>query len=401
MTTMSSAKHQEAPLSFDAEAEERAIAAAQGLKTMLRERTQRHHELGELTPEVVDKIVEYDLHNLAVPKRWHGNSLSSVGLARVSAEIAKGCPSTAWCVSITNSVAWLASQVKDSMQKAVFENGTPLLTSPQNGMGSVKEVEGGYLLTGRWSYGSNCHHASYALLQGILNEEIPVMCLVGVDSVTRVNTWDVVGMRGSGSDTLVAESVFVPVEHACKMAGVTSMEQFSYEREATDYWVTFPLLRAKALGILVGAAEALLEVVAAAGNKPLLYSIYDQKQLSASYRAYLGEVAAKIRSARIIMDSSNALNDAAALAGRAMDNDERHHVRAEVALAIKLLGEACHTLMDLAGSSGFSESNLAQRYWLDFNVGCRHVIFNSYVSFEAYGDFELGRDLTVMDSLFV
>ncbi|QFU77193.1 hypothetical protein EY643_16860 [Halioglobus maricola] len=401
MTASANTKIARRALSFSAEGEAKAIRAAKALRPLLQKNAQIHHQIGEMTEEVVDAITNAGLHNLAVPSRWDGERLSSVALARVSAEIARGCPSTAWSVSITNSCAWMASQMKDSMQEAVFANGTPMLTSPQNGFGTLEVVEGGYLLTGRWSYGSNSHHAEYALLTGILEETQPVQCLVSINDVTRLDTWDVVGMRGSGSDTLVADKVFVPLEYACKMAAVVSAEGFSYEMEASDYWVVFPLLRAKALGVLVGTVEGLLDAVAAGANKPVVYTNYTARQDSGAFRAYIGEAATKIRTARTMMDSVNDVNDQSALKARHLSVDEAQHIRAEVALVIKLLSEASTTLMDLAGSSGFSESNMAQRYWLDFNVGSRHVVFNPYISFEAYGDHVLGRELSVLDELAV
>lgn len=79
-------------------------------------------------------------------------------------------------------------------------------------------------------------------------------------------------MRGSGSDTLVAENVFVPEHLACKMAGIISAEPHTYERESSDYWIPFPLLRAKALGVLVGCVEGLLETVTASTAKPIVFS---------------------------------------------------------------------------------------------------------------------------------
>ena len=112
----------------------------------------------------------------------------------------------------------------------------------------------------------------------------------------------------------------------------------------------------------------------------MLYSVFQQKQDAASYRALLGDAAGKIRAARTIMDSSNTANDRAALARRALTPDERLDNRVETAAAIRLLNEASSTLMDMAGSSGFAESSLAQQYWRDFNVGSRHVIFNAYFS---------------------
>jgi alkylation response protein AidB-like acyl-CoA dehydrogenase len=388
-------------LCFNEAAEKKLIEAAQKIRPLLRKSLPLHEQNGRLTDEVVNSMCEAGLHNMSVPARWKGLNLSSAAMARVAAEIAKGCPSAAWSFSITNSVAWLATQMPDKMQEAVFGNGTPLLTSPQNGAGTITETNGGYLLNGKWAYASNCHHASLALLQGTSAEGQPYLTVAKMSDVKIVNTWKVVGMRGSGSDTIVAENVFIPKDLCCLMQGIGSAEGYSYVKEASDYWVGFPLLRAKAAGILVGAVEGLLEVVAESSERPVIYSSFAKKRDSASFRFLIGEAAAKIRSARTIIDKCNNDNDAAALAARAMSLEERMHSRVEIAAAIKLLNEASSSLMDLAGSSGFAETNLAQQYWRDFNVGSRHVIFNPYVSNEAYGATVLGVAQEILHEMFV
>lgn len=388
-------------LSFNETGEARLIAAAKEIRPLLTENAQTHARIGEMTEEVVDAIIKAGFHNMAVPQRWSGEHLSAKAMSRISAELAKGCPSAAWTITITNSCVLVGSQMTDNMQRTLFANGTPMMAASIAGMGSLKAVDGGYLLSGRWDYCTNCHHARYVLMQGIYEETQPVMCLIPIEDLTRLDNWDMVGMRGTGSDSLVAENVFVPTELSARINGFEVEGGFSFEKEASDYWVLFPLLRAKAVGVLVGTVEGLLEAVAATASRPVVYSNYKQKQDSSAFRACLGETAAKISSARTIMDSANDLLDQSAVETRSLRREEALQVRAEVGLAIKLLGEAAHTLMDLAGSSGFSESKLAQRYWLDFNVGARHAIFNPYVSFEAYGDYTLGRELAVMNEAFL
>ncbi len=388
-------------LAFNNSIEEQLIDSARQIRPLLRKNLHLHDQQGRLTAEVVKALCDAGFHNMSVPARWKGLNLSAAAMARVAAEIAKGCPSAAWCFSITNSVAWLVSQMPDTMQQAVFGNGTPMLTSPQNGAGTIVEVEGGFLLTGKWTYASNCRHASLALLQAVSADGLPHLTIVKIGDVTIENTWKVAGMRGTGSDTIVANNVFVPKDHCCLMQGIGSAEGYSYAKEASDYWVGFPLLRSKAMGILVGAVEGQLEAVVESSGRPVIYSSFSKKQDSASYRLLIGDAAAKIRSARTIMNNSNGANDAAALAARTLTAEERMDSRVEMAAAIKLLNEASSTLMDLAGSSGFSETNLAQHYWRDFNVGSRHVIFNAYVSNEAYGATVLGCEQQVLPEMFL
>lgn len=388
-------------LSFNDAGEARLIAAARELRPLLAQNAQQHHRMGEMTKEVVDAVIQAGFHKMSVPRRWKGEHLSAKSMSRVSAELAKGCPSAAWALTISNSCVLAGSLMPDSMQKTLFAHGTPMMAASISGMGALQAVDGGYLLSGRWDYCTNCHHAQYALMMGVYEQTQPITSLVSIDDLDRLDNWDVVGMRGTGSDTLVADNVFVPTELSARMRGVEPEESFSYEKEASDYWVLFPLVRAKAVGVLVGTVEGQLEAVAAAASRPAMYSNYQQKQDSAAFRACIGETAAKIGTARTVMDSANETLDRSALEARRLSRDEALRVRGQVALAIKLLAEASNTLMDLAGSSGFSESQLAQRYWLDFNVGARHAIFNPYVSFEAYGDSVLGRELSVMDEVWL
>ena len=376
--------------------EQQLIEAARELRPLLRRNIPQHEKQGKLTDEVLAAVCAAGFHKMAVPARWNGLHLSSAAMARVGAEIARGCPSTAWALSITNSVAWLVSQMPDSMQELAFGQGIPLLTGPQNGAGTLEPVEGGYLFSGKWSYGTNCRHAELAMLQGVSTDGVPHLCLVRMSDVSILDTWKVAGMRGTGSDTVVADKVFVPKAHCCRMQGIGSAEEYSYAKEPGDYWIGFPLLRSKAVGILVGAVEGQLEAVVDSSARPVLYSAFGQKQECASYRALLGEAGARIRAARTIMDSSNNANDAAALERRSLSAEERLNSRVETAAAIRLLNEASSALMDLAGSSGFAESSLAQQYWRDFNVGSRHVIFNSYVSNEAFGATVLGHAQAIL-----
>lgn len=399
-TTSNSSQTETTQFSFNDAGEAKLIAAARELRPLLVENTQKHAEIGEMTQEVVDAVVKAGFHKMAVPTRWNGEHLSAKSMARIAAELAKGCASAAWAITITNSCVLVGSQQTDKMQQTLFANGTPLMAASIAGMGSIEKTEGGYLLSGRWDYCTNCHHAQYMLLRGIDGPDM-IHCVVPTSDLTRLDNWDMVGMRGTGSESMTAEEVFVPTELTAKLDGFGVEGGFSYQKEASDNWRMFPLVRAKALGVLVGAVEAQLEDVVAGSTRPAVYSNFEQKQDSGAFRGIIGDVASKISVARTVMDAVNDVVDHAALEARDLSHNEALKIRAEASYSIKMLSEASNTLMDLAGSGAFSESKLAQRYWLDFNVGARHAIFNPYTSFEAYGDHVLGRELTVMDAVWL
>jgi alkylation response protein AidB-like acyl-CoA dehydrogenase len=168
-------------------------------------------------------------------------------------------------------------------------------------------------------------------------------------------------------------------------------------RVASDYWVNYPILRAKALGVLVGCAEGLLEVATAKSGSPILYSVYAKKSDSSSYHASIGEAATQIKAAKRLVEDSCRRIDAVAAEGRVQSIDERTEARGEGALVIRLLHDAIERLMDLGGSSGFSTTAPAQRYWRDFATGSRHVIFNSAISYEQAGRHLLGIEPGIVE----
>jgi len=337
---------------------------------------------------------------MAGPARVDGLAQSSRSMAAVAAELAKGCPSTAWVYTIYNSCLWFASKLPARIQEQIFADGVPLICSPQNGIGHLVPDGDGFLLTGRWAYATGSHHAAWTMVPALSPEQMPMLAVMPMADVQIEDTWHVAGMKGTGSDTVVADSVKVPSRMIAAFSDIAVSPPATVDesvRVASDYWVNYPILRAKALGVLVGCAEGLLEVATAKSGSPILYSVYAKKSDSSSYHASIGEAATQIKAAKRLVEDSCRRIDAVAAEGRVQSIDERTEARGEGALVIRLLHDAIERLMDLGGSSGFSTTAPAQRYWRDFATGSRHVIFNSAISYEQAGRHLLGIEPGIVE----
>jgi alkylation response protein AidB-like acyl-CoA dehydrogenase len=385
---------------FDEAAGQRLLAEAAQLRPLLERDADRAEETGELTQEVVDALSAAGLFSMAAPRRIGGLAQSSQSMAKVAAELAKGCPSTAWVYTIYNSCLWFASKLPTALQSKIFSDGIVRICSPQNGMGQLVEDGDGYTLTGRWSYATGSHHAAVTMVPVLSPDQQPMLAVMPMTDVEIDYTWHVAGMKGTGSDTVVANAVRVPASNLAPFSDIVETPPVTIDAaalEPCDFWVNYPILRAKALGVLVGCAEGLLEVVAGKSGAPIIYSSYAHKSDSAAYHAAIGEAATQIRGARRLVESSCARIDNAARDRRVLSVEERAEARGEGALIINVLTTAVERLMDLGGSSGFGTTAPAQRFWRDFSIASRHVIFNAQISYETVGRRVLGIEPGIVE----
>jgi alkylation response protein AidB-like acyl-CoA dehydrogenase len=316
-------------------------------------------------------------------------------MTRVVAELAKGCPATAWVVANMNSSVWILTVLSDEMQEEVFAEGAPPVCSVGSPPGKARAVDGGYVVNGRWPYASGSHHSTWAhfpvMTEGASGP--PALVAVPTAELEIDPTWRVAGMKGTGSDTLVAKDVFV---RACRFHSLvqslgTHPPGKRHVGEASDHWPALPLLRSLSLGVLVGAAEGLLEDVSTnTSDRSLKHTSYQRKKDSPVFQAGIGAAAARIQAARMIMDATTRAMDEAAVARRKMEPSERAAHRGQSALAVEMLTAAVDRLMSLAGSGSFAEASDAQRYWRDFNIGARHAGLLSDIGYEVFGRSLLG-----------
>jgi len=258
-------------------------------------------------------------------------------------------------------------------------------------------VEGGYIVeSGRWPYASGSHHAEIfhapIRIEGI--KGAAPLAIFPMSDLKIEHTWKVAGMKATGSDTVVAENVFVPTHRVpfFEKPFDYGSDTRKHVGELSDFWTALPLMRTKSLGVLVGAAQGLLDYLCEdLKEKPLLFTDYRRRGDSQVFLAQVGRAAAKIQAVRSMMDQMTRAIDAAALTKRDMTPEDRAINRGQMALAVDLLTEAIEVLMNSAGSSAYLEANNAQRFWRDFSIAARHVSIVPDPGYEVYGRSVLGE----------
>lgn len=365
------------------------IEGARALRPLLERFAAQNEASGRVADEVIKAVGATGAFSMAVPRRWGGLGASSRTMALYCAEIGKGCPSTAWVVSILNSTAWIGSKTSEPMQRKIFGNEIGKICGPQVGGGKLVQHGGQHLVTGKWTYASACYHADWGLVPATGEDGEVKLVLLPMRDVKIEHSWDVSGMRGTGSETLVAADVRVGSDQFCNKSVLGEITQGG--SEPSDFWQSIPVLRAKALGVLVGTVQGLFDCVVRGKDKPYIYVTgYPRRCDSPVYQAAVGEIACKIAAAQLLLEETTGLADQAAENQRQLDMVERSMIGAKAGLVTELLSHCTDRLMDLSGSSGFADVNAAQRYWRDYHMGSRHIIFNRDLAYEVLGQRLLG-----------
>jgi len=351
------------------------------------------------TPAVDAALKENGLLSMMLPQRWGGAGLSLTGFSQVQIELAKGDPSISWVVQIVNGTSWVASLTSDKTQETLFGDGPKAVCGAYNPPGKARKVDGGYIVNGAWPYTSGSRQSEWAqcgvMLEGTDGPVVPGINMVYIpfSQIEMRDTWYMTGMQGTGSDTSVAKDVFVP-DHLM----VTMDKPFGHVEPNKRHWgapsdnlPVVPVVRATGLAQLLGAAEAMLEIVEAESTKkPLVTTTYKNRAESGAVLHELGEVAAQLDTARLLLFSATGFLDQVSLTGAKLTDAERARHKAQCAQIVQLIHSSIESLMFISGSSAFSLNNPLSRYWRDIHVGLRHVTNIPLISYEIYGRNRLG-----------
>ncbi|WP_433287472.1 acyl-CoA dehydrogenase family protein [Pseudonocardia sp. CA-142604] len=367
------------------------LDAVRAIAPVLRDNADRAECESRLTAEAAEALRAAGLFRLGVPRAVGGAEADLATCIAVVSEVAVACPSSAWVVALSYGIQHIAASFGDTVRREVWGDGPDVaMCGSFTGLGlTATRTEGGQIVSGRWASSSGCYQAGWSAIgMPILDEnDVPIdqaLAIVPRDSLSIEDTWDMVGMRGTGSHTLVGERVFVPDHRIRRFADVADGASRAGE---PLYRIPTGALSLALAAPLHGIARAVfaqtMELVD--GGKPLAMSIYTRLADSPSVQATLADAMNLIDSAWLHMSRSAAFVGAAAAAGQQPDMVERTRVRMDAAYACRCLSDAVQLLLTVSGASSLSRAKVIQRYWRDLETAARHPALNGGLSREMYG----------------
>ncbi len=379
-----------------------ALRRARELVPRLRQRAAQA-EMGRNMPaETISDLHASGLLRSLQPRRWGGMEFDFIAYVDFPLELARGCPSTAWNLGNLQVHHWMLAMYDERAQEEVWGRDPAAMIAsgiayPQ---GRARKVEGGFEVSGRWNFSSCVNVSDWNMLAVTVREGERVtghrMCLLHKSQYEVVDDWRVLGMRATGSMTVVAKDVFVPEYKALDMHEARGGDRFpgALTNPNPCYRVPLSALGGHGIGACaVGNAQAALE-----------HSIASVKERSTSYtgtkmrdfqtvQLRIGAAGAKIEMARLIL--RNDCRDGQEIANRNViaDTETKLRFKRNLALAVSLATEAVDLLHAMAGANGIYEAYPLERIFRDAHSLAGHISFSFDTQASTWGFVALGGEV--------
>jgi alkylation response protein AidB-like acyl-CoA dehydrogenase len=382
------------------------IERARALRPMLQERaaqTEADRRVGDETTEI---LVEAGLYRLGQPRRFGGYEYGPSALLRLGFELGRGCGSTGWCAMIANVNAWLASYWPVEAQQEIWgDNADHLVTGTFVPTGKCTATDGGYLVSGRWPFASNCDNSDWMFVSALLPEVEGQPPSVGWFMVPRddlgidQDSWHVAGMQGTGSKTLFADDpIFVPAHRVIRFAdverGTTPGRNIAGNVMAGFNFATMGAVTLVAP--LLGTAQAALDWYSEAMRAKMKASLKPGAAISVAQslqaQARAGEAQVKIDAALTLLLADLAPLEARVRAGEDLDVADRIRIRRDIGFAARAAADAVNLLFEGAGAASAALDSPIQRYWRDINAAARHASLDVHAIYAVVGQQCFGLD---------
>lgn len=369
------------------------VERARKLVPALRQRAERAEADRRVPRESIEEIVGAGLARVLQPKRFGGLELGHTAAFDVAVEIGSGCGSTGWITGLLNIHDWWLATFEEEAQHDVWRD------SPDQNIaamvyptGKAKPVDGGFRLSGRWGWVSGVDHSHWVIIAGlVVPDDGPphaLYFLLPRADYKIVDTWRNVGLRGTGSNDVIVDDVFVPAHRTLSTDdsrdGITPGGKLYGSRTYNVPMITTSphALAAPALGIARAAWNDWLQWTSSRTTIGSGESVAEH----ATTQIRLAEVEAEIDAAELLIRRNLAVLEGDVEIDMAL----RARSYAGYAFAIQSLKHAVEALVSASGARGMIETNALQRYWRDIHAAAAHTAFSLELSGQLRGRALLG-----------
>jgi alkylation response protein AidB-like acyl-CoA dehydrogenase len=353
----------------------------------------------EVTPTVVAAMKEGGIFRMLLPRSLGGAELDPLTYTAVLEELAQGDGSTAWCLGQNSGCSMIAPYLPPDTAREVFggPDGVlawgPDIPSPSRGVA----VEGGYRVTGQWGFATGSRHATW------LGCHIPIFESDGTQRMNPngrpfvrtmvfpkseakiIDNWQVLGLRGTGSDSYALEDHFVPQRRSAGRDNEAELREPGPLYKFTSGMIYAISFAHVSMGIARGALDAFIEIARDKVPRGSKGTLRENNVI----QSQVAQAEAKLKSARAYLRGViGAMWDEARQQGR-ISVDHHPHLRLAATWAIQQSREVVATVYHAAGASAIFESNPLERRMRDIHAGTQQGQGRP-VHFETVGQIFLG-----------
>jgi alkylation response protein AidB-like acyl-CoA dehydrogenase len=357
-----------------------AVESARALRDTLRERLPLGQDLRRLPDETVAEILESGLYGVMKPSRYGGSELGTETMIDVTVELASADPSTGWVYMLWTAHMWMQAMWPEKALDEMWENPNTLASSVVSTTGNVVAVDGGYSWTGRGFFSSGVDHCNWltALVPIFRDGERAEMrwLLIPREDLEIIDDWYTLGLRGTGSKTVVFNDVFIPEYRTVTRLAVAFGEAPGREVNTHPmYGAPEPANFTGAMSVpAIGAASGLVELF----RERLGSRIQVPEDTNSPYLPEgMSQTMARLAHASATIDSCRALMlvNAQRYARRPVSQvpiEEDMRLRRDMTFTAQQARRAVNVLYEESGGSSLAEKSLLQLFWRDTNAAAAH-----------------------------
>ena len=360
---------------------EALVGRARDLVPVLRERAAIPDRTRTLPRETHDAFVEAGFYRILQPARYGGYETDLATLIDIAAELGRGCGSSTWVFTNLVMQSWINGRKDRRAQEELWADDADVQTASSfpDRKAEIREVEGGFTVSGEWHYSSGIDFASWNNLQLFLTPEkgppFVAFAMVPETDYEVIDDWDMTGLRGTGSRSLRVDGAFIPEyrvhrvqdEKALRTPGSRINPGVIYR---LPFWgIGARAFSAPAVGLARGmmdwVVEDIRDRIGARGGTRLAEQ--------PTVQARVAESGAEIDAAwsMLLKDCVDAA--AIAEAGKLADLETRTRWRRNNSYAVQLCLRAVDRLYALAGMRAMEPASPVARIWRDIRAASSQV----------------------------
>ncbi|WP_279106155.1 acyl-CoA dehydrogenase family protein [Gordonia paraffinivorans] len=364
----------------------------------LADRAQQAEELRKLPADTIRDATDSGLLDLLIPRRFGGLEAPYPEILDHVRRLAHGCTSSAWTLGFYTLHGWITALFDEQAQREAFADRPYLAPAPLAPTGTAEPRDGGFTLSGRWSWATGIMQANWVMVGAIVTGDKPdaILALLPVSDARVEDVWHTDGMRATGSNDVVVENAFVPSHrtirvrdlYAGRTPGAALHDNPSYR------WPMVPALALLAAMPALGTAERVTDLYATRlSERVLAYQMVKQKDKPAA-RIRLGDARIRLRALRALLDGTVATIEGTLAAGETVDLRTRAQARLAAARIVHESKAVIGSLLEASGASVHFLDHPMQRARRDVDVLSGHVVFDHDEIREITGSLEIGMEIS-------
>jgi alkylation response protein AidB-like acyl-CoA dehydrogenase len=376
------------------------VARARALAPIIEAAADETERERRVAASVMEAMHEAKMFRLLLPRSLGGAETDPVTFVRVVEEVARADASTAWCLSQNSGCSMMAGYLPPESAKQIWGPANAVLAwGAQGGDGVAKVVDGGYRVTGTWSFASGSRRATW------LGAHCPIVERDGsrrkkqngtpeyrtmvfpIEQVEMKDIWHVIGLRGTGSDAYTVKDLFVPEEHA----GIRDEPAHRTHPSPLYCYPTSSLYASSFAGLALGIARPMLDAFIALARDKSPRGYAGALRDNAVIQSQVAQAEARWRSARAFLLGSVGDVWRAIQKNGDITLEHRMLIRLASTWAIHQARDVADTVYAAAGSTAIFQSQPFERRFRDMHAVTQQVQGRA-AHFETAGQYILGLE---------